>query len=171
MTVKDVAMFFSITPAAVYKAVKAHKLRISDLMDPATKQLTEEGEAQLMDMFELPAVDNQLNQVESQVDNQQTPVDQPVDNQITELTTRLKAVEEENARLKTDLAAAQAEVQGLRDQLGQAIQSLQHERDALERAQQLQALTLQKLPALPAPKTGIFSRLFHRKGGAQDADS
>ena len=166
MTIRDVAQLTGVSVTAVYKRIRARKLSLDELMDPKTKQLTEDGERAVLSLFDGQSIQPGSKPVLNQVDNQ-------VLNQIDEFKTRLKTVEEENTQLKTDLAAARAEAQGLREQVVMITDRLNATQKSLDQAQALQLLAMQKIPpALPAPKQGIFSRLFHRqKGGVSDGNT
>jgi len=162
MTIQDVANKYGVSTSAVYKRIKAASLRVVDLMDRDTRQLTTAGEATVLALFDDVPVE-QVHNHESEVDNQVHNHSTTSDKRLSEAEKTVERLEKEVERLTTQLTAAADTNRLLSDQLAKA-------NEALERAQQLQALTLQKIPqALPAPKQGFFSRLFHHgKGGGTD---
>lgn len=165
MKIQDVAKKYGMSTSAVYKRLKAASLQVADLVDKDTRELTTAGESTVLALFDdihVDQVHNQWNEVDNQVDNHSTTLSE----QLAEAEKTVKRLTTEVERLTTQLTAAADTNRLLSDQLAKA-------NEALERAQQLQALTLQKIPAaLPAPKQGLFSRLFHRqKGGGTDGNA
>ena len=122
MTIKEVAQRTGLTHQAIYKRLKAHGVKLETLKDKATGHFTPEGEAVIMELFAIDAPEKPAEKADP------TEVEK-LRNQVAELTTEVE-------RLRNQVATVESE----RDYL----------RGALEREQQLQAMTLTKLPpALP----------------------
>lgn len=145
MNIRDIAQAAGVSPAAVYKKVKARGIDLSTLKDETTGELTQDGERILSDLFKGAAPEQVTNKLKTRVNELETEVEN-LKGEITRLTTELKTTQEREKLLT-----------GERD----------HLREALDRAQQLQALTLQKIPAaLPAPeRLPWYKRIFQQKGG------
>lgn len=115
MTIKDVAQLTGLSHQAIYKRIKARGLKLEELKDKATGQLSPEGEKAIKELFSIDETARATN--------------------VDELTTEIE-------KLRNQVAA-----------MGKQIQALTEERDFLrvtvERSQQLQAVTLSKLPTPP----------------------
>lgn len=157
MTVKDFAQKVGISTAAVYKRIKSNGLDIASLKDPHTGELTPKGIEQLQALFGgcQPELTTELS------------------TEVEKLTTKLNELSTQITELKAENDALKAE----NDILKEREKLLTDERDflrkSLDQEQQLQALTLTKVPAppaLPAPDdtSGLpwYKRLF-RKGGKE----
>lgn len=125
MNVKEVASLTGLTHQAIYKRIKAHGHKLEELKDKATGQFTQEGEAVLRELFNLDAVQPEL-----------TTEVEDLRNQVAELTTEVEKLRNQITVLETKAQALTEE----RDFL----------RVTLEHSQQLQAVTLAKVPNVPA---------------------
>ena len=141
MTIKQVAAAAGLTHQAIYKRIKAHGYTLDMLKDKATGHLTPDGERILGELFNL--------------DDMQPPLSTEVE------------------KLKTEVAELTTEVEKLRNhvsELEERERILTDERDflrqTLEREQQLQAMTLKKLPdpppALPSGDQHGLRRWWNR---------
>lgn len=142
MTIKDVATRTGLSHQAIYKRLKARGLSVSDLKDKASGQLTEEGERILAEMFSIQA-------------------EEPTVDDAPEITNEEPTVESGSEELRNEVARLTTEVEKLRNQitvLETKAQALTEERDflrvTLEHSQQLQAMTLAKVPNVPALTDG-----------------
>ena len=130
MTIKEVAQSTGLSHQAIYKRLKARGIKLDDIRDKTTGQLTPEGGMVIAELFpvtasSIPEEKKAEKPDETQVENQV----EKLRNQVAELTT---------------------EVEKLRNQVA----TLENERDflrtTLEREQQLHGIALSKLPpALP----------------------
>ena len=126
MTIKEVAQQTGLSHQAIYKRLKARGIKLDDIRDKSTGQLTPQGEAVITELFQVTA------SIPPEEKKAETPVETEVEKlnaQVAELTT---------------------EVEKLRNQVA----TLENERDflraTLEREQQLHGIALSKLPpALP----------------------
>lgn len=130
MTIKEVAQLTGLSHQAIYKRLKAHGVKLETLKDKATGQLTSEGEAAILVLFNIS-------------DNGPTADEKP------EEKTQPDPQKNEVAELRNQVEKLQSEVAQLRNQVA----SLESERDylrlSLEREQQLHGLTISKLPTPP----------------------
>lgn len=145
MTIKDIVNQTGLTPQAIYKRIKAKGYTMSALKSKNTGHFTPEGEQVVRDLFGIV--------------EEAKPEEKPVEKSVEKLTTEVE-------RLTTEVEKLTTEVENLRS-----------ERDflrmSLERAQQLQAVTLTKLPnppaALPAGGEKGVRGWWHRiRGGNKD---
>ena len=147
MTVKEVAQLTGLSHQAIYKKIKSNGLKLENLKDKSTGHFTKDAEKQIRELFSIQPDD-------------ETPVES-VDNQVADDSTQLEA---EVAELRNQVANLQGQVDALigeRDFL----------RATLERCQQLQAVTLAKLPTPPPALTdgedrkrlSFWQRLTRRK--------
>ena len=148
MTIKDIAAAAGLSHQAIYKRLKARGVKLESIKIKGTGELTAEGEALMREIFNLK-------------DQQEEAAPPP------------PAAEEKAAP-----AEVESEVEKLRNQvetLEQREKALTEERDflrlSLERSQQLQAITAQKIPnpppALPAggdqqQRRGLFGWIRRR---------
>jgi septal ring factor EnvC (AmiA/AmiB activator) len=162
LTVKEFAKAAGVTTAAVYKRLKVNGLDIAELKDPDTGKLTPEGIEQLQALFggSQPELTTELT---TEVDRLTT--------ELMELSTKLKALETELSDTKAELESMKAENALLREREKLLTDERDFLRKSLDQEQQLQALTLTKVPAppaLPSPDDAAglpwYKRLF-RKGG------
>lgn len=169
MNIREFAQGKGITPAAVYKRVKAAGIDINTLRDGQRgSEITPEGLEVLRDLFKAdkgPELTTEAPELTTEKE---------------ELKTVVNELKTENNRLTTELSEAKAQITRLETELNQ-IQvretSLTAEvdflRQALTQSQQLQLATLTKIPSPPAlPAAGEarpwYKRIFgRRKGGAE----
>lgn len=156
MRVKDFARDAGITPAAIYKRVKALGMSLTDLQDPHTGELTADGIDTLEGLFrvedprKITELTTKITELKTEVTELTTKITK-LTTEITELKTKLTSVETENAALKGKMDV----ITGERDYL----------RDALDRSQQLEGLALSKIPLLPPPapaREKWYKRLFQK---------
>lgn len=127
MTIKEVAEQTGLSHQAIYKRLKARGIKLDDIRDKATGQITPEGGTVIAELF--PVTASSIPEEKKAVDNQ---------------------VESQVEKLRNQVAELTAEVEKLRNQVA----TLENERDflrtTLEREQQLHGIALSKLPpALP----------------------
>lgn len=168
MTIKELADRLGVSSQSVYKRLKNHGVKLETLRDKATGEITADGLQVVARIFDLDTTGEQAQpetaaepaaEVESQVDS-------------------------EVERLKKEVERLTAEVEklnNLNSTMVEKVESLESERDylrqTLQAQQQLQAMTLQKLPSLPAAGQtsraggGLFGWLNRRrksKGGSEE---
>ncbi len=129
MTIKEVAERTGLTHQAIYKRLKVRGVKLDDIRDKETGQITHDGEAIIAELFPASAASSDSQKEEK-------PAEKPVENEVE--------------KLRNQVAELTTEVEKLRNQVA----TLENERDflraTLEREQQLQGIALSKLPpALP----------------------
>lgn len=139
MTIKDIAAAAGLSHQAIYKRLKARGVKLESIKIKGTGELTEEGEALLREIFSLK--------------DQQEEAAPPPPAAEKEAPAE---VESEVEKLRNQVEKLRAEVEKLRNQvatLEDKEKALTDERDflrlSLERSQQLQAITAQKIPNPP----------------------
>lgn len=167
MTIKELADRLGVSSQSVYKRLKNHGVKLETLKDKATGEITAEGLQVVARVFNLDLTSEQT-QPETATETE-TRVESPVDSEVERLK---KEVE----RLTTEVE----KLNNLNSTMVEKIESLESERDylrqTLQAQQQLQAMTLQRLPALPAAGQtsragGLFGWLNRRKkskGGSEN---
>lgn len=145
MTVKEFSEIVGVSHQAIYKKLKGRGVALDAIKDKETGQLTQEGETLLREIYNIQEQransEEQQQEEAAEVEREAAPpADQP-----------------EEKELRNQVAELQKEVERLRNQvatLEEKEKTLTEERDflriSLDRAQQLQALTLSKIPN-PAP--------------------
>lgn len=167
MTIKELADRLGVSSQSVYKRLKNHGVKLETLKDKATGEITAEGLQVVARVFNMDLTSEQT-QPETATETE-TRVESPVDSEVERLK---KEVE----RLTTEVE----KLNNLNSTMVEKVQTLESERDylrnALQAQQQLQAMTLQRLPALPAAGQtsragGLFGWLNRRKkskGGSEN---
>lgn len=167
MTIKELADRLGVSSQSVYKRLKNHGVKLETLKDKATGEITAEGLQVVARVFNLDLTSEQT-QPETATETE-TRVESPVDSEVERLK---KEVE----RLTTEVE----KLNNLNSTMVEKVESLESERDylrqTLQAQQQLQAMTLQRLPALPAAGQtsragGLFGWLNRRKkskGGSEN---
>lgn len=167
MTIKELADRLGVSSQSVYKRLKNHGVKLETLKDKATGEITAEGLQVVARVFNMDLTSEQT-QPETATETE-TMVESPVDSEVERLK---KEVE----RLTTEVE----KLNNLNSTMVEKVQTLESERDylrnALQAQQQLQAMTLQRLPALPAAGQtsragGLFGWLNRRKkskGGSEN---
>ena len=167
MTIKELADRLGVSSQSVYKRLKNHGVKLETLKDKATGEITAEGLQVVARVFNMDLTSEQT-QPETATETE-TRVESPVDSEVERLK---KEVE----RLTTEVE----KLNNLNSTIVEKVQTLESERDylrnALQAQQQLQAMTLQRLPALPAAGQtsragGLFGWLNRRKkskGGSEN---
>lgn len=131
MTIKEVAERTGLSHQAIYKRLKARGIRLDDIRDKATGQLTPEGGTVIAELFPVTASSiPEEKKAETQVEK--------LRNQVAELTT---------------------EVEKLRNQVETLENERDFLRTTLEREQQLHGIALSKLPPALPPAEEDRSRL------------
>ena len=140
MTIKEIAAAAGLSHQAVYKRLKARGVKLESIKIKGTGELTEEGEALVREIFSLK-------------DQQQEAAPPPP---AAEEKAAPAEVESEVEKLRNQVERLNLEVEKLRNQvatLEDKEKALTEERDflrlSLERSQQLQAITAQKIPNPP----------------------
>ena len=138
MTIREVAQQTGLSHQAIYKRIKAQGLKLEDLKDKKTGQLSPEGEAILRDLF---SIEPQPEEKPSEDNSEEL---RGLRNQVAELTTEVE-------KLRNQVATLENERDFLRD-------ALEREQKNLEREQQLTGMITTKLPtppqALPSGEKG-----------------
>ena len=129
MTIREVAQKTGLSHQAIYKRLKSRGVKLEEIKDKATGQLTPDGEALIADLFAVSAA------------AKETAASPEVD----ELTTRVAELSTEVEKLRTQVEALEKE----RDFL----------REALTREQQLHGIALSKLPTALPPTEAERTRL------------
>ena len=167
MTIKELADRLGVSSQSVYKRLKNHGVKLETLKDKATGEITAEGLQVVARVFNMDLTSEQT-QPETATETE-TRVESPVDSEVERLK---KEVE----RLTTEVE----KLNNLNSTMVEKVESLESERDylrqTLQAQQQLQAMTLQRLPALPAAGQtsragGLFGWLNRRKkskGGSEN---
>lgn len=133
MTIREVAQLTGLSHQAIYKRIKAQGLKLDELKDKATGQLTPDGEAIIRELFTVESPANSpVNGKKAAVSNQV----EELRNQVAELTTEVE-------KLRNQVASLENERDFLRE-------ALEREQKNLERQQQLTGMVITKLPT-PAP--------------------
>lgn len=164
MTIKEVSEKVGLSHQAIYKRLRNRGIKAADIARKSTGELTEEGERLMYELF--PFLQGEEGR------EAQAPADEPA-----AAPAAAVAADEpsEVASLRDEVAAAAAKVAKLEGEVArqeEIIKALTDERDylrgALERSQQLQALTAQKIPNPPPALTdgsgekqrrGLWARL------------
>lgn len=156
MKIKDFARNAGVTPAGIYKRLKALGISLSDLQDPRTGDLTESGIETLEGLFRVDDAERvtelttEITALNTEITTLKTKITE-LTTEITELKSKITSLETENASLSGKLEATTGE----RDFL----------RGSFERSQQLEGLALSKIPALPPPapaREKWYKRLFQK---------
>jgi len=162
VTVKELAQQIGISPAAVYKRIKTNGIKLDTIKDPHTGELTPEGIERLRALF---------GGIQPELTTELTTKVERLTTELTELSTKLTALETELASTKAELDSVKAENALLREREKLLTDERDYLRKSLDQEQQLQAITLTKVPAPPAltaPEDAAdlpwYKRLF-RKGG------
>ena len=149
MTIKEIAERAGLSHQAIYKRLKARGVALDQIKNKDTGELTAEGEALLLELFNLQ------DQTEREAPPPPEKAAPPAaEDEAGELRNQVE-------RLNNQVAELNNEVEKLRNQvatLEEKEKALTEERDflrlSLERSQQLQAITAAKIPnpppALPA---------------------
>lgn len=129
MTIAEFSKAAGLTVQAVYKRIKENGISLSEIREQDGKTLTGEGLSLLAGLFKVKQIDNLTPETFSGVEKKAAAAEK-----------KLKALEDENAQLKLTLTELRATA-AAKDQL---IENLQGQ---LLFMQQLQAATLQRIPA------------------------
>lgn len=129
MTIADFSKAAGLTPQAIYKRLKENGISLSEIREEDGKTLTAEGLSTLAALFKVKQIDNLTPETYSGIEKKAAVIEK-----------KLTALEDENAQLKLSLTELKATA-AAKDQL---IENLQGQ---LLFMQQLQAATLQRIPA------------------------
>lgn len=147
MTIKEASKKYGVSTQAIYQRLKKHDIELSTVRDSVSGQLLQSGEELLEQLF---------TKQREEVDNESTTRLEEIQSVKEQL---LQVVNERNA-LRADVSRLEAELRGERE-LRSAIE---RERDtlrtALDQSQQLQAMTLSRIPE---PRKSLWQRLTERK--------
>ena len=141
MTISDFSRAVGLTPQAIYKRLREQGISLSEIREQDGKTLTGEGLSTLAALFKVKQIDNLTPETYSGIEKK-----------AAEIEKKLKALEDENTQLKLTLTEIKATATA-KDQL---IESLQAQ---LLFMQQLQAATLQRIPAA---KPTLWQRITGR---------
>ena len=129
MTISDFSKAAGLTPQAIYKRLKENGISLSAIREQDGKTLTGEGLSTLAALFKVKPIDNLTPETFSGIEKKAAAIEK-----------KLEALEDENAQLKLTLTELRATA-AAKDQLIENLQS------QLLFMQQLQAATLQRIPA------------------------
>lgn len=129
MTIKEVAQRTGLSHQAIYKRLKSRGVKLDEIRDKATGQITPDGEKIISELFPSSAATSDDQKKEK-------PAEKPVETEVE--------------MLRNQVAELTTEVEKLRNQ----VETIENERDflraTLEREQHLHGIALSKLPpALP----------------------
>lgn len=141
MTIAEFSKGAGITPQAIYKRLKENGISLSEIREPDGKTLTAEGLSTLAALFKVKQIDNLSPETYSGIEKKAAAIEK-----------KLTALEEENTQLKLTLTELKATA-AAKDQLIENLQS------QLLFMQQLQAATLQRIPAA---KPTLWQRITGR---------
>ena len=141
MTISDFSKAAGLTPQAIYKRLKENGISLSEIREQDGKTLTGEGLSTLATLFKVKQIDNLTPETYSGIEKKAAAIEK-----------KLEALDDENAQLKLTLTELRATA-AAKDQL---IESLQAQ---LLFMQQLQAATLQRIPAA---KPTLWQRITGR---------
>jgi len=169
VTIKELAEKTGLTQQAIYKRLKSNGLDLKSLKDKATGHFTAEGLQAVAQLFELDITDTTTPHTEPQ--ESAAPVENGVESEVEKLK---KEVE----RLTTEVE----KLNNLNSTMVEKVEALESERDylrqTLQQAQTIQALTLAKLPALPAGNAdragglrGWWNRRKRQKGESENGNT
>lgn len=155
MRIKQVSEKVGLSHQAIYKRLRARGIKAEDITQKNTGELTAEGWALMLELF--PILQGEEERSE------QPQAEAPAAAEPSEI----ERLQGEVARLRGEVAQAEGKVATMEAQLQALTEERDYLRGALERSQQLQALTAQKIPnpppALPAggdqQRRGLFGWL------------
>lgn len=144
MTIKEASKKYGVTTQAIYQRIKKSGAKLSTIKDNETGHLTPDGERLLCEMFGKDG--SEIVNVES------------VDLQALRLANdRVAQVERERDALRADVGRLEAELHGERELRAAVERERDTLRTALDQSQQLQAMTLSRIPE---PRKSIWARLI-----------
>lgn len=159
MTISDAARRAGISNQAIYKRLKARGISPESIREQGTSKLTAEGEKIIKELF--PAVVEYESRLGAKSADDHAAAQS---DEVDRLTTENKRLTKEVNELTTRLTTAEERAIALQDERD-------YLRGALEKSQQLQALTAQKIPNPPPAltegseekqKRGLLARLIGR---------
>lgn len=137
MTIKEVAQLKGLSHQAIYKRLKSHGVKVEDIRDRQTGQLTPDGERIIRRLFDLdPPAEEPIATPDKR---DETTVVEGLRNQVAELTTTVEKLNVEVEKLRNQVASGEERISAL-------VEERDFLRKALDQAQQLQAITLAKVP-------------------------
>ena len=142
MTVKEAAALYGVSTQAIYQRLAKAGKKAKDVTTGKNADLTEEGEAFLSECFAIDARGT-------------APTVEKVCNRCKELESEIAALKQINKALQAQIETAEADKEHLRALLAQ-------EQQLASQAQQLQALTLARLPG---EKASIWQKVKNRITG------
>ena len=165
MTIKELAALLGVSQQSVYKRLRNHGIKLNSLKNKETGAITADGLQAIKTVFGVDLTGSKQPEQAPETSNEsETEVE--------------NGVESEVERLKAEVEKLASEVERLNNQnstLVEKVESLESERDylrqTLQQQQQLTALTLQRVPVLPAAgetsRPGLFGWLRRKqaKGG------
>ena len=158
MTIREAAERAGVSNQAVYKRLKARGISPESIREKGSGKLTEEGEQIIKELF--PALQEESPK-EAPADEPAAAPLPPSSEELERLTTRVEELTKQVEELTTKLTTSEAREKAL-------VEERDYLRGALERSQQLQALTAQKIPNPPPTITdgsdkpqrrGLWARL------------
>lgn len=163
MTIKDVAAAAGLSHQAIYKRIKSRGISLDSIKDKATGELTAEGEALIREIF-FPQANNDTDTSQAP-DKGNINASQVENDEVAELRNQVEKLNSEVEKLRNQVASLEESKKVVTDERD-------YLRLALERSQQLQAITAQKIPnpppALPdaedkKQRRGLFGWMRRRK--------
>ena len=163
MTIREAAEQAGISCQAVYKRLKARGIAPDSIREKGTNRLTREGEALIRELF--PAIDESADESAAQPSSPASCEPATASpNELERLTTEVEKLRRRVDELTIRLTTAETRAQALQDERD-------YLRDALDKSQQLQAMTAQKIPNPPPaitdgkerPWRGLWARITGRR--------
>lgn len=155
MTIREAAEQAGVSCQAIYKRLKSRGISPESIRDRGTHNLTRQGEELIKDLFP---------EIEESEESAARSSPLSADHELERLKTEVEELKQENEKLKTKVSTAEARAQALQDERD-------YLRGALDKSQQLQAMTAQKIPNPPPaitdgkerPWRGLWARITGRR--------
>lgn len=154
MTIKEAAKGYGVSTQAIYQRLKKHGAELSIIKDSKTGHLTAEGEKLLCKLFTKHSIES-VNMESGALQVEQGA------------RGLLEQVERERDALRADVSRLEAELRGERELRAAVERERDTLRTALDQSQQLQAMTLSRIPE---PRKTLWQRLLERKRDGETAE-
>lgn len=154
MTIKEASKKYGVTTQAIYQRIKKSGAKLSTIKDNETGNLTAEGEKLLCELFTKHSIES-VNMESGALQVEQGA------------RGLLEQVERERDALRADVSRLEAELRGERELRAAVERERDTLRTALDQSQQLQAMTLSRIPE---PRKTLWQRLLERKRDGETAE-
>ena len=149
MTIVDFAKETGLSKQAIYQRLKRKNIKLSDIQQPDSNELTQEGLFTLTELFGIKATDNgkaaKPSTAGASVDLEKVNTDNTEE--------RIKQLEEENKQLKATIEELRAAAAAKDQQLIEAYR---------QQADFAQQIALKRLPGETAPRRTLWERITGR---------